>query len=126
MTQDLPRAPFVGHNIRRLRKLKDMSQQELGDKLGMSRQAIGILEQSQTVDEEKLGKVAAALGFTVEAIENFTEEQSVFQIEHMHDNAQAIYHYNANSYEKVVELYEALLKSEREKVAMLQGLLKSK
>lgn len=125
MLKDFPRFQSVGQNIRRLRKLRGITQQELADQLGISRQGIGMLEQSQIIEEEKLEKVATALGFTVEAVEHFSEEQSVIQIETMNDNA-SVYHYNSNPDNKVIELYEALLKSEREKNELLQKLLDKK
>ena len=64
--------------------------------------------------------VAKALGIRADAIKNF-DEQATFNIisNTYHDNSASV-HYTFNPMEKIVELYEALLKSEREKVALLE------
>jgi hypothetical protein len=53
----------------------------------------------------------------------FSEEVLIFQIQNMHDNSTA-YAYNFqctyNPLDKVVELYERLLRVEREKVELLK------
>nr|WP_199077086.1 helix-turn-helix transcriptional regulator [Pedobacter sp. ASV19] len=126
MSADLPKVYPVGSNIRRLRKIKGLSQQELADKLEISRQGVGLLEQAQTLDEDKLKKVAEALGVTVEAVETLSEEQAIFQINTMNDNAQAIFQYNANPIEKIIELSERLLQAEKEKYKLLQEMLEVK
>jgi len=79
------------------------------------------MERSDTIDEDRLQKVAAVLGVSPEAIKSFSEEALVFHIQNMHDQATA-YAYNFqctfNPLDKVVELYERLLESEREKAKL--------
>ncbi|MEX2336886.1 MAG: hypothetical protein WD555_06410 [Fulvivirga sp.] len=92
---------------------------------------ISKIEQSETVEEETLNKVAKALGVTAAAIEGFNEE-AVFNIisnifnNTSSDNSTLIasalnFQPNFNSMDKIVELYERLLESEREKVEILKG-----
>ena len=64
----------IGRKISRIRELKDMKQEALAQALGVSQQSISAIENSETVDDEKLKQVANALGVTVEAIKNFSEE----------------------------------------------------
>lgn len=119
-------AKKIGHKIEQIRKLKGINQEALAQELGISRQSVSRIEQGDELDEEKLEQIASALGVSVDTIKNFSEDAAIFQIQNMHDNAQAIYQYNFNPIEKIVELYEALLKSEREKTELLKTLLDKK
>ncbi|PWB18320.1 helix-turn-helix transcriptional regulator, partial [Flavobacterium sp. HTF] len=64
----------IGRNISRIRELKGMKQEALAIAIGLSQQTISTIEASETVDQERLIEIAKALGVTVEAIENFSEE----------------------------------------------------
>ena len=119
-----------------------IKQDVVADKLGLSQQKISKIEQSETVDDDTLEKMAEALGVTKEAIQSFDEEKIVYNIQNNHEGANKgasglqnaqYYHCNFNPIEKWAEaieknekLYEELLKSEREKVAILQKLLDEK
>lgn len=117
------RSVHLGHKIERLRELAGMKQDTLARELGISQQAVSKMESSESVDEERLQKVANVLGVSVEAIRNFSEEALFNNINNtFHDHA-ALVNYQFNPVDKIVELYERLLKSEQEKVAMLQALL---
>lgn len=113
----------LGRRIERLREIVGMKQETLAQALGVSQQAVSKMEQSEAVDEERLQKVAGALGVSVEAIRNFSEEALFNNINNTFHDHSALINYQFNPIEKVVELYERLLKSEQEKVAMLQALL---
>jgi len=113
--------PQIGRKIRRIRELRGIKQEVLAAELGLSQSAVADMEHSDTIDPDRLQKVADVLGVTPEAIKSFSEEALVFHIQNMHDQATA-YAYNFqctfNPLDKVVELYERLLESEKEK-AML-------
>jgi transcriptional regulator with XRE-family HTH domain len=114
----------IGRKIERIRELRGMKQETLADLLGVSQQAVSRMESSQDVEEERLQKVATALGVTPEAIRHFSEEALFNNINNnFHDNASLI-NYQFNPMDKIVDLYERLLKSEREKVELLQSLIK--
>jgi len=123
MKESIVHPMTIGRKIAKVRSLRGMKQATLADALGTSHQAVSRLEQSDHIDDEKLKEVAKALGVTVEAIKNFNDEAAAFQIQSMHDNSQAIYQYNFNPIDKIVELYDKLLESEREKVALLESML---
>lgn len=108
----------IGRNIERIREIKGMKQDALAAELGISQQAVSKMEQSENVDDEKLDQVARALGISKEAIKNFSEEAVIFNIEHMHDNASANYQYHFNPMDKVIELYERMLKEKDEIIEM--------
>jgi transcriptional regulator with XRE-family HTH domain len=124
----------IGRNISRIRELRGMKQGALADAIGTSQQTISSIETSETVDFDKLVQIAKALGVTVEAIENFTEESVFNFFNSFYDNssntgAQGNTHNNHctfNPLDKVVELYERLVQAEKDKVEYLEKLMKGK
>jgi transcriptional regulator with XRE-family HTH domain len=122
MSGDQTHPISIGKNIERLRKIRGMKQETLGEALGISRQSVSKLEQSKSLEEDKLEPIAKALGVTVEALKNFTDEAVVINIENMNDSS-GVYHYHFNPIEKIVELYDKLLESEREKITILESML---
>ncbi|WP_291144374.1 helix-turn-helix transcriptional regulator [Flavobacterium sp. UBA7680] len=131
------RSNHIGRKISRLRELKDMKQEALAQALGTSQQTISAIENSETVDEEKLIEIAKVLGLSVEAIKNFSEEAVFTYFNTFYDNSQGtVGNYNIcnfNPLDKLMEsveqnktLYERLLESEREKISYLEKLLNSK
>jgi transcriptional regulator with XRE-family HTH domain len=121
----------IGRKISRIRELRGMKQEALALELGISQQAVSKLEQSEKVEEEVLEKIAKVLGVTAEGIEKFNDE-AVFNIisntyhNSSSDNSTLIasslnYQPTFNTIEKIVELYERLLASEREKVDMMKN-----
>ncbi len=116
----------IGRKIERIRELRGMKQDALASEIGVSQQTVSRIEQSENVDEEKLRLIAKALGVTVETIKNFNEEQVIYNIQNNYDNAKQNINYQNHPIEKITELYERLLQSEREKSALLEALLKKK
>ena len=125
----------IGRKISRIRELRGMKQEALAAELGISQQSVSHLEQSETVEEEKLEQVAKAFGVSKEAIKNFNEE-AVFNIigNSYHDQSSSLnYNCTFNPLEKLIQaydenkkLYERLLEAEKEKVKYLEELLKRK
>ncbi len=120
-----PTKNHIGRKISRIRELRDMKQEALAQAMGTNQQAISIMENSETVEEEKLVEVAKALGVSVEAIKNFSEEgvinyfntfnETVSNSNFGHNNV-----CNFNPLDKLIEayeenkkLYERLLEAER-------------
>jgi len=97
--------------------------------MGTNQQAISIMENSETIDDEKLVEVAKALGVTPDAIKNFSEE-NVFNIISNTFTDQSSNNNNylcvINPIEKILELYERLLLAEKEKNDYLHKLLDKK
>lgn len=113
----------LGRKIGRIRELRGMKQDALAAELGVSQQAISKLEQSEEVEDSTLEKIANALGITVEAIKGFSEENIFNYFNNFHDNSTGDFrqHCTFNPLDKVVELYERLLASEREKIELLKN-----
>lgn len=129
-----------GRNIKRMREFMGIRQEALAEKLGeeWSQRRISTLEDRDTIDDELLEQVANALEVPTNAIKNFNDE-SVFNIitNTFNDTASGVGYVNNdctfNPLDKYVEaveknekLYEALLKSERKKIALLEKMLKDK
>ena len=121
----------IGRNISRIRELKDMKQEALAQALGTSQQTISAIENSETVDEEKLIEIAKALEVSVEAIKSFSDEGVINYFNSFNNNVVttgSIFatNCNFNPLDKVVELYERLVQAEKDKVEYLERLLNGK
>jgi transcriptional regulator with XRE-family HTH domain len=124
----------IGRKISRIRELRDMKQEALAQALGLSQQTVSAIENSETIDDEKLTEVAKALGVNTEAIKNFTNENMINYTNNFYDNSftngiNGMFnpsHCTFNPIDKVVELFERMLLSEKEKVEFLEKLLKEK
>ena len=129
----------IGRKISRIRELRGMKQEALAAELGISQQSVSSLEQSEHIEDEKLERVAKVLGVSKEAIENFSEENLIYNIQNNYEGsnkgASSVSVSNLNctfnpldrlvqAYEEKEKLYERLLQAEKEKVAYLEKLLK--
>ena len=119
----------IGRNISRIRELREMKQEALAMAIGVSQQTISNIENSETVEDDKLQEIAKALGVTLEAIKNFSEESVFNFFNNFYDNSasngQGAFGpvYNFNPLDKVVELYERLVQAEKDKISYLEKLL---
>jgi len=134
----LTKPNHIGRKISRIRELRDMKQEALAQALGTNQQAISAIENSETIDEEKLIEVAKALGVTVEAIKNFSEEGVINYFNSFNEAVNNSHFGNNNNctfnpLDKLMEtveenkkLYERLLQAEKDKIEYLEKLLKGK
>ncbi|WP_394775305.1 helix-turn-helix domain-containing protein [Flavobacterium sp.] len=126
----------IGRNISRIRELRGMKQEILAEEIGISQQTISSIEGSEEVDNKRLAEIAKALGVTVEAIENFSEESVFNFFNNFYDNSASNGQgasgpiFTFNPLDKMVELYERLVlaekelvNAEKEKVQYLEKLL---
>ena len=127
----MERTIHQGRNIKRFREMLGIKQDALAHSLGddWNQQKISLLEQKEAIDNELLEQVSVALKVPVDAIKNFDEEAAINIIANTftsNDNStlNAVNNYcSFNPLDKVVELYEALVKSEKEKTELLQKIL---
>ena len=124
-----------GRNVKRIREILGIKQDALAMELGLSQQAISALEQKEALDKDMLEKVAKALKVPTEAIKSFSEETAINVISSTFNDNAAIVNNNPifNPLDKLMEaleenkkLYERLLQTEREKVALLEKFLAEK
>ena len=123
------RSIHLGDHVRRMRTALGVKQSALASELGTTQQNISRIEQEEDMDKPTLEKIAKALGVTPEAIENFSEEGAMFNVQNNYEgsssNYSGLHQCTFNPIEKIVELYDALLKAEREKNELLERMLKS-
>ncbi|MDR0865898.1 MAG: helix-turn-helix domain-containing protein [Candidatus Symbiothrix sp.] len=120
-----------GQNVKRLREILNIKQDALAKKMGQSQQTLSRYETMEKLDDELLEKIAKELNIPVEAIENFTEEGALNFVSNTFQEASIgndITHYKCtfNPIEKVVELYERIIKEKEEKIVLLEQMLKEK
>lgn len=120
-----------GRNVKRFREMLGIKQEGLALELGddWNQRKISLLEQKEVIEPELLEQVAKALKVPAEAIKNFDEEAAINVIgNNYHDNSTSNvnYHCTFNPIDKIVELYDALLKEKDSKNELLERILKEK
>ncbi len=112
----------IGRKIERVRRLRGMTQTELGEVLGISKQAVSKMEQTEQMDDERLKEVAKALGVTEEGLKKFNEETVLYNTINFYENCGVTTSAVSNNHtfnnfpiEKTIEMFEKLLQKEREK-----------
>jgi len=123
-------AAHIGRKIERVRRLRGFSQTQLGDKLGISKQAVSKLEQTEKLDDEKIKKVADALEVTEEGLKNYHEERVLYNTINFYDTSGVsasgicsnnIENLNTFDIHQAMSLYEKLLAVEKNKVDKLRS-----
>lgn len=144
----MPKTIHQGRNVKRFREMLGLKQEALADKLGgdWTQKKISFIETREVIEPDLLEDLAAALKVPAEAIKNFDEEKASYYIQNNYEgaNPNAIYvgpfqctfnpldkyieevENNKKLVEKNEKLYEALLKSEREKNVLLEKILNEK
>ncbi len=121
-----------GKNIARFRQMLGMKQDLLASIMGDDWTQIKVsrLEAKEEIEDGILDDVARALKIPVDAIKNFDEEAAisiVANIVNNNDNATGnslfSYYPTFNPVDKIVELFERLLASEKEKVELMKNIL---
>lgn len=119
-----------GANLKRWREWRGIKQEVLADKIGVSQATLSGYEKKDELEPEVLEKITKALDIPIEAITELNEGALInIYSGTWQDNATAagsIKNQTFNPIDKIVELYERLLKAEQEKVAMLHEIIKDK
>ncbi|MEN5308147.1 helix-turn-helix transcriptional regulator [Chryseobacterium cucumeris] len=123
-----------GRNIKRFREMLGIKQEALAFELGddWNQKKVSLLEQKETVESDVLAQVAQILKVPAEAIENFDEEQAINIISNTasFDNCQQPAFFNNqptfNPLDKMIELYERMLKQQQEMIDKLEKLIQNK
>ena len=122
----------VGRNLQMIRVYLGMKQEALAADLGVNQQVISKIEKQEEIEEGFLKRIAQVLGVSEELIKDFDVEKTIFSINH-HNYKDAKISEGATTYaivqqinplEKIVELYERLLKSEQDKIEILKKYMK--
>lgn len=119
-----------GANLKRWREWRGIKQEVLADKIGVSQATLSGYEKKDELEPEVLEKITKALDIPTEAITELNEGALInIYSGTWQDNATAagsIQNQTFNPIDKIVKLYERLLKAEQEKVAMLHEIIKDK
>src|SRR5690349_14067749 len=119
-----------GRNVKRIREMLGIKQEALAIELGneWNQKKISLLEQKETIEPQLLNNVANALKVPVEAIKNFDEEKAINIFSNTFNDSSILNGYNYqptfNPIDKVIELYERMLKDKDGMIESLKGLLK--
>ena len=131
--KDIMNRRHIGRNIQKIRVYMGMKQEALAADLGVSQNVISKIEKESEIEEGLLNKIASVLGISAEVIKDFDVERAICNINNYKDatispgataTVYAAHTQQINPIEKVVELYERLLKSEQEKIEILRECIK--
>jgi transcriptional regulator with XRE-family HTH domain len=115
-----------GWKVQRVRVSLGVKQETLAVDLGMSQSEVSKIEQQEKIEDELMSKIAGVLGVSPQVIRDFDIERAIYNINNNYkdatisDGGTAIA-LQINPIEKIVELYERLLQSEREKIEILKN-----
>jgi len=117
-----------GPNVRRWREWRGKKQEVLAEEIGVSQATMSGYEKKDKLDADILAKIAKALDIPVEAITELGDDAAINIVaNNFHDSSSALqYKCSFNPIDKIIELYEKLLLAEKEKVSLLQEVLKDK
>ncbi|HHV85150.1 MAG TPA: helix-turn-helix transcriptional regulator [Petrimonas sp.] len=119
----------TGHNVQKIRIFLGIEQEVLAAGLGISGQEVSEIEKQNRIEEGLLLRIADVLGVSSEIIRDFDVEKAIYNINSYKDATisegatTTVYAalQQINPIEKIVELYERLLQSEREKIELLKN-----
>jgi transcriptional regulator with XRE-family HTH domain len=124
-----------GRNIKRFREMLGIKQEALAFDLGddWSQKKISLLEAKETIEPALLQQISAVLKIPVEAIQNFDEEQAINIISNTVNNSDSAtgnslfsYQPTFNPIDKMVELYERMIQTQKEMIEKLEKLIERK
>lgn len=113
----------IGHNIARMRSFQGIKQEDMAKRLKISQQAYSKLERSEDIADDVIQRIAYEFGCTPEVLKELGDGPFV---QSFNQSGGHVIGCQFNPIEKIVSLYEELLKSEREKIALLESMLKKK
>lgn len=120
----------TGRNVQKIRMFLGIKQETLAAGLGISGSEVSKIENQDEIEEGLLLRIAEVLGVSSEMIRDFDVDRAIYNINSQHNYQDATISEGATTYggtqqinpiEKIVELYERLLQSEREKNELLKN-----
>ncbi len=114
--------PPLGHRIRKMRELRNLTQEHIANKLGISQSNYARMESNDiSIPEKRLAEISAILQTTPDAIRNF-DEGVIFNIT-QGDYGNAGQHVTVNNYQispELQKLYDDKIKLLEEKIIFLE------
>jgi transcriptional regulator with XRE-family HTH domain len=116
----------IGIKVRKLRELKNVTQEYMSQQLGISQNAYSKLEREETdVPFSRLEQIAKVLDIDILDIVGFDEKRLFFRITKNKDNSNNGLIINTGISEKEKQMYEQLLSQLREENEYLKKILDS-
>eukprot|EP01132_Coremiostelium_polycephalum_P019188 gene19188-22833_t len=118
-----------GRNIKRFRDILDIKQETIAHELGdnWNQGMVSRLEKKETIDRPTIERIAAIMKIEPDAIERFTEDNVIHNINSFYDNSTFNFQCTFNPVDKFLialednkSLYERLVSSEQEKVKIME------
>lgn len=114
-----------GKKVAKCRNFRGIKQDSLAHQLNISQTEMSRIENQETIDDQLFAQIAQALGVSAEFLDNFDENSALYHISNNIDNTTITKNSNGisqifNPLDKVIELYERLLESEREKIELFK------
>ncbi|MCE7057582.1 helix-turn-helix transcriptional regulator [Algoriphagus sp. AGSA1] len=114
-----------GRTVAKCRNFKGIKQDSLAQDLNVSQSEMSRIENLEDIDDNLFAQIAEALGVSPEFLDNFDENSALYHISNNIDNTTITENSNGisqvfNPLDKVIELYERLLASEREKIELFK------
>jgi transcriptional regulator with XRE-family HTH domain len=118
----------IGNNIRRIREIKNYTQEAVAEMVGLSVTAYGDIERGKTdVNFTRLGQIAEALEVRPEEIVTFgsvTYNNTINDGQHGVNNQGTVNNNNPSALEFVERsLFDKMMKDKDEEIAFLRGLV---
>jgi len=120
----------MGRKVARVRDLRGLNQTQLGELLGMTKQAISKLEQAEKINDKRLKEIADALGVTLEGLKAYKDESVLYYTYNFYENcgvnsasigANNVETTNYFPFEKTMDFCEKLLKAQNSKIEKLRA-----
>ncbi|WP_418894767.1 helix-turn-helix domain-containing protein [Limibacterium fermenti] len=115
----------IGRNVQRVRTYFGIKQEVLAADLGISQSEVSKIENQDEIEEGLLSQIAGVLGVSPEVIKDFDSEKAIYNINNIRDNTfeegSTSIAQQFNPIDKIIELYERLLQSEKEKNELLKN-----
>ncbi|MPS72479.1 MAG: XRE family transcriptional regulator [Chryseobacterium sp.] len=115
---------IIGHKIKNIRELKNLTQEYMAERLDISQSAYSKLEKESNISDEKLQQIAEALEVKPEDIMAFDSQKYFNSVGNVEGNNSG----NSNSIiiEKGVEEIELIKKLYDDKITLMEELMKQK
>ena len=115
--------PTLGQKIKKLRELKNLTQNHLASELGITQSAYSKMELGETeITYQKLTRISEILGMSPEEVATFNE-QMIFNVMHNQTGNGFVLHKGMSDNEK--RLYEDQINFLKEEVAYLKKIIDS-
>lgn len=123
--------PHHGRNFKRMREILGIKQEAVAVELGedWDQKKVSRLEEKEIIPDDLMEQIAKILKVNPDAIKNFDEEKAINIFTNTFNDSSNFNNQctlNFNPIEKLIEVYDALLKEKDEKAALLERMLNEK